>query len=104
MSRITPAVQQRSHAPESEILARLEAHGVRLRPEGAFGTVWDYWVVRAFFVACAGAVTFSPGTFGLPRIAAALPAILIRRALPPADLPLPPASPSRLIASPLSPT
>ncbi len=86
MSRITPAVQQRSHAPESEILARLEAHGVRLRPEGAFGTVWDYWVVRAFFVACTGAVSFSLGPFGLRGIAAASAGFLIALAVLLAEL------------------
>src|SRR6266568_5119287 len=71
MRRINPGVRQRLHAPESENLARHEGHAGGLRPEWAFRGSWDFWVVRAIFVACTGAASYTLSPFGLHGIAAA---------------------------------
>src|SRR5216683_1133695 len=71
MRRINPGVRQRLHAPESENLARHEGHAAGLRPEWAFRGGWDFWVVRAIFVACTGAASYTLSPFGLHGIAAA---------------------------------
>src|SRR5712692_4510695 len=71
MMRIHPGVRQRLHAPESENLARHEGHAAGLRPEWAFRGGWDFWVVRAIFVACTGAASYTLSPFGLHGIAAA---------------------------------
>ncbi len=71
MRRINPGVRQRLHAPESENLARHEGHAAGLRPEWAFRGSWDFWVVRAIFVACTGAASYTLSPFGLHGIAAA---------------------------------
>src|SRR5260370_26151153 len=77
MSRITPVVQQRLHTPESEMSARHEGHEVRLLASGAARAGWDFWVVRGFLMACAGAVSYTLGPFGLRGISAASRGLLI---------------------------
>src|SRR5712692_3767614 len=66
MSRIIPEAQRRSHFPESKVSLRREDHGIHK------GDAWtDFWVVRAFLVACTGAVSYTLGPFGLRGLPAA---------------------------------
>src|SRR5260370_14412422 len=88
MSRMTPVVQQRLHTPESEMSACHEGHEVRLLASGAARAGWDFWVVRGFLMACAGAVSYTLGPFGLRGIAAASRGLLIGLGVLLAELPL----------------
>src|SRR6266481_5708772 len=65
MSRISPQVQQHTHSVETGVLPRREDHAIRT------GRGWDYWMVRAFLVACTGAVSYTLGPFGLRGLPAA---------------------------------
>src|SRR5437588_633654 len=65
MSRISPEAQRRLHSPESRVSPQPEDHAIRARPPWALRGGWDFWVVRAFLVACTGAVSYTLGPFGL---------------------------------------
>src|SRR5437588_642787 len=65
MSRISPEAQRRLHSPESRVSPQPEDHAIRARPPWAWRGGWHVWVVRAFLVACTGAVSYTLGPFGL---------------------------------------
>jgi uncharacterized protein YacL len=71
MSRISPEVQRRLHPAESKAWPQREDHTIGGRPTWALLGGWDFWVVRAFLVACTGAVTYALGPFGLRGLTAA---------------------------------
>src|SRR5712692_6743672 len=71
MSRIIPEAQRRLHSPESKVSLRREDPGVHKGDAWTSGGVWDFWVVRAFLVACTGAVSYTLGPFGLRGLPAA---------------------------------
>jgi uncharacterized protein YacL len=71
MSRITPEAQRRLHAPESRISPQREDHGLHGRGNWASREGWDFWVVRAFLLACTGEVSYTLGPFGLRGLPAA---------------------------------
>jgi uncharacterized protein YacL len=68
MSRIMPETQRRLHSPESKVSPQREDHSNRAR---LAWRGWDFWVVRAFLVACTGAVSYTLGPFGLRGLWAA---------------------------------
>ena len=65
MSRISPEAQRRWHSPESRVSREREDQATGARPAGAWRGGWDFWAVRAFLVACTGAVSYTLGPFGL---------------------------------------
>ena len=65
MSRIGPQAQRRGHSPESRVSREREDRAIGARPDGAWHGGWDFWVVRAFLVACTGAASYALGPFGL---------------------------------------
>src|SRR6202158_5700823 len=65
MSRISPEAQRRWHSLESRVSREREDHAIGARPAWAWPGGWDFWVVRAFLVACTGAVSYTLGPFGL---------------------------------------
>src|SRR5712671_4430090 len=65
MSRISPQAQRRGHSPESRVSREREDRAIGARPAWAWHGGWDFWVVRAFVVACTGAVSYTLGPFGL---------------------------------------
>jgi uncharacterized protein YacL len=71
MSRIGPEAQRRLHSPESRVSQTRENRGLHPTPAWAFRGGWDFWVVRAFLVACTGAVSYTLGPFGLRGLPAA---------------------------------
>src|SRR3989449_6194058 len=71
MSRISPEAQRRWHSPESRVSREREDHAIGARTSWAWGGGWDFWVVRAFLVACTGAVSYTLGPFGLRGLPAA---------------------------------
>src|SRR6266852_1597464 len=71
MSRITPEVQRRSYSPESRISWQREDHALHMRGYWALREGWDFWVVRAFLLACMAAVSYTLGPFGLCGLPAA---------------------------------
>ena len=88
MSRITSGVQQRWHSAESESSAQREVHEACLRRGWASSAGWDFWVVRAFLMACTGAVSYLLEPFGLRGIAAGGAGILLALAVLLAELQL----------------
>src|SRR6266404_1781972 len=77
MSRISPEAQRRWHSPESRVSREREDHAIGARTSWAWGGGWDFWVVRAFLVACTGAVSYTWGPFGLRGLPAASVGLLI---------------------------
>jgi len=71
MSRISPEAQRRLPSPESRVSPQREDQAIHARPAWASRGEWDFWMVRAFLVACTGAVSYSLGPFGLRGFAAA---------------------------------
>src|SRR5437870_1643544 len=63
MSRMGSEAQRRMHSPEFKISPQREGIGTSVRP--GWGRGWDFWVVRAFLLACTGAVSYTLGPFGL---------------------------------------
>jgi uncharacterized protein YacL len=70
MSRINPEAQRRLHSQESRVSSRSEARSNRARHDWTRRGGWDFWAARAFLVACAGAVSYTLGPFGLRGLAA----------------------------------
>src|SRR6266480_1080751 len=77
MSRISPEAQRRLHSPESRVSPQREDQAIQARPAWATRGEWDFWMVRAFLVACTGAVSYTLGPFGLRGFAAASLGFLI---------------------------
>src|SRR5258708_12338984 len=77
MSRISPEAQRRWLSPESRVSREREDHTIGARPAWAWRGGWDFWVVRAFLVACTGAVSYTLGPFGLRGLPAASVGFLI---------------------------
>src|SRR6266581_921269 len=71
MSRINPEAQRRLHSPESRVSPQREVQAIQARPAWPTRGEWDFWMVRAFLVACTGAVGYTLGPFGLRGFAAA---------------------------------
>jgi uncharacterized protein YacL len=77
MSRNTPELQRHLNSPESGSLAtRNEITGVpsEARPRRS---VWAFWAVRVFLVACTGAASYTMRPFGLRGLSAASAGFLI---------------------------
>ena len=77
MSRMGMEAQRRTHSPEARISPRGEEIGVRPRPAWGSYRGWDFWAVRAFLLACTGAVSYTVRPFGLRGWQAAGVGILI---------------------------
>jgi len=86
MSRINPEAQRRLHAPESRVSSHRGNHAINARLAWAWRGGWDFWVMRAFLVACAGAVSYTLGPFGLRGLPAASVGFLIALAVLLAEL------------------
>jgi len=71
MSRINPQVQRSLDSPVPRVGPQRHEHGARTRFGWASLGGWDFWVVRAFLVACTGAVSYTLGPFGLRGMPAA---------------------------------
>src|SRR5260370_7223975 len=65
MSRVTPEVQRHSYSPESRVSSQREDRAMHMQDALASRGGWDFWVARAFLVACTGAVSYTLGPFGL---------------------------------------
>src|SRR6202140_4724286 len=65
MSRIGLEAQRRLHSPASRVSSQHEDHASHARSAWAWRAGSDFWVVRVFLVACAGAVSYTLGPFGL---------------------------------------
>src|SRR6267378_1021376 len=77
MSRMGTEAQRRTHSPELKISPQGEEVGLRVRPAWRSRRSWDFWVVRAFLLACTGAVSYTLGPFGLRSLQAGGVGILI---------------------------
>src|SRR6266851_4407599 len=77
MSRIKPEAQRRSPSPESRVSSPRENRAIHLQNAWASRGAWDFWVVRAFLIACTGAVSYTLGPFGLRGLPAAGVGLLI---------------------------
>jgi len=77
MSRIGTEAQRRTHSPELKISPQGEEIGVRVRPRWGSRRGWDFWAVRAFLLACTGAVSYTLRPFELRGWQAASVGILI---------------------------
>src|SRR5216683_1744885 len=86
MSRINPEAQRRLHSPESRVSSHRGNHAINARLAWAWRGGWDFWVMRAFLVACAGAVSYTLGPFGLRGLPAASVGFLIALAVLLAEL------------------
>jgi uncharacterized protein YacL len=71
MSRISPQLQQHTHSVETGGLPRREDHAIRTGRGWSARGGWDYWMVRAFLVACTGAASYTLGPFGVRGLPAA---------------------------------
>src|SRR6266403_473497 len=71
MSRISPEAQWRGHSLESRVSREREDPAIGARPAWLWRGGWDFWVVRAFLVACTGAVSYTLGPLGLRGLPAA---------------------------------
>src|SRR6267143_3068436 len=71
MSRISPEAQWRGHSQESRVSREREDPAIGARPAWLWRGGWDFWAVRAFLVACTGAVSYTSGPFGLRGLPAA---------------------------------
>src|SRR5882757_1117425 len=81
MSRMGTESQRRTHSPESKISPQGEEIGMRVRPAWGLRRGWDFWVVRAFLLACTGAVSYTVKPFGLRGWQAAGVGVLIALAV-----------------------
>jgi uncharacterized protein YacL len=63
MSRIISEAQRRLHS--QEFSSQREEIGIRRGFAWRSWRDWDFWVVRAFLMGCAGAVSYTLGPFGL---------------------------------------
>src|SRR5882672_4555209 len=77
MSRISPEAQWRGHSLESRVSREREDPAIGARPAWLWRGGWDFWVVRAFLIACTGAVSYTLGPFGLRGFVAASVGFLI---------------------------
>src|SRR5437660_12170713 len=77
MSRMGSEAQRRMHSPEFKISPQREGIGTSVRP--GWGRGWDFWVVRAFLLACTGAVSYTWGPLGLRGLQAGGVGIRIER-------------------------
>src|SRR6266403_3049340 len=77
MSRIKPEAQRRSPSPESRVSSPRENRAIHLQNAWASRGAWDFWLVRAFLVACTGAVSYTLGPFGLRGLPVASVGLLI---------------------------
>jgi len=77
MSRMGTEAQRRTYSPELKISPQGEEVGLRVRPAWRSRRSWDFWVVRAFLLACTGAVSYTLGPFGLRSLQAGGVGILI---------------------------
>src|SRR5437762_3240477 len=77
MSRISPEAQRRWHSPESRVSREREDQAIGARPAWAWRGGWDFWAVRAFLVACTGAVSYTLRPFGLRGLPVAAVGFLI---------------------------
>src|SRR5467141_2902907 len=77
MSRIGLEAQRRLHSPGSRVSFQGEDHAGHARSAWASRGAWDFWLVRAFLVACTGAVSYTLGPFGLRGLPAASVGLLI---------------------------
>src|ERR1700687_3645484 len=71
MGRMRPEAQRCLLSPASRVSSPREDHASHARLAGAWRAGWDFWVVRVFLVACAGAVSYTLGPFGLRELPAA---------------------------------
>src|SRR5438477_195815 len=81
MSRMGSEAQRRTHSPELKISPQGEETGVRVRPAWRSRRGWDFWAVRAFLLACTGAVSYTVKPFGLGGVQAAGVGVLIALAI-----------------------
>src|SRR5467141_5296010 len=65
MSRIISEAQRRLHSPESRVSTQRVNHWIHPRTAWASNRAWDFWVVRAFLMACTGGVSYTLAPFGL---------------------------------------
>src|SRR6266436_6098814 len=81
MSRMGTESQRRTHSPEAKISPQGEEIGMRVRPRWGSRRGWDFWAVRAFLLACTGAVSYTVKPFGLRGWQAAGVGVLIALAV-----------------------
>src|SRR5256886_14659111 len=86
MSRMGSEAQRRTHSPELKISPQGEETGVRVRPAWRSRRGGDFWAVRAFLLACTGAVSYTVKPFGLGGVQAAGVGVLIALAILVAEL------------------
>src|SRR5260370_41168281 len=86
MSRLTAEVQRSSYSPESRDSSQREDRAMHMQDALASRRGWDFWVVRAFLIACTGAVSYTLGPFGLRGLLAAGVGLLIALAVLLAEL------------------
>ena len=86
MSRMSMEAQRRPHSPELKISPEGEEIGVRVRPGCGLRRDWDFWAIRAFLIACTGAVSYTVRPFGLGGVQAAGVGVLIALAVLLAEL------------------
>src|SRR5260370_39241470 len=77
MSRIKPEAQRRSPSLESRVSSPRENRAIHVQKAWVSRGAWDFWVMRAFLIACTGAVSYTLGPFGLRGLAAASVGLLI---------------------------
>jgi uncharacterized protein YacL len=77
MSRIISEAQRRLHSSKFGFSPQREGTGTRPSPAWGSWLGWDFWVVRAFLLACTGAVSYTLRPFGLRGLQAAGVGILI---------------------------
>src|SRR5467141_514162 len=65
MSRIGLEAQRRLHSPASRVSSQREDQASHARSAWAWRGGWDFWVVRVFLIAGAGAVSYTLRPFGL---------------------------------------
>src|SRR6267378_2167395 len=65
MSRIISEAQRRLHSPESRVSSQSVDHAMQARAAWASNRAWDFWVVRAFLMACTGGVSYTLAPLGL---------------------------------------
>jgi len=65
MSRNNPEAQRRLHSPEFRVSRQYQEPASQAGSAWTAQGGWDFWVVRAFLLACTGAVSYTLGPFGL---------------------------------------
>src|SRR5258708_27871057 len=71
MSRIGLEAQRRLHSPASRVSSQREDQASHARSAWAWRGGWDFWVVRVFLIAGAGAVSYAVGPFAVRGLPAA---------------------------------